>query len=335
MGNDKLIKREGLPTGKMVLSESETQALIEHSRKLFRDGMASFTYGVLNMAAACYNFVKFSLYERMGYNNLEAAVEEEFGMHPRNVRKYREIGEQMAVHFGGGAITQPMIKEQLEMTVYQSRLGFSKIHALARTQDGIQRLLTAKSDEDLEELMTSLKDGASEIRAEMDAKPKTALKAAMNKRYSQQNPPEQTDITVLFTATIRQIDELNRKYLQKLQAAVTSIPPDLLRTSLKYPKKAQAMWNALREMEARLTEIADIWPDQVGEVGKLLTQVREVVDNQPEPEPKKRQRRIHIPAQFEEVDGEIDVDTDKLGDGKKVAAEILRSMDPFREVEDE
>lgn len=326
MGTEKLIKRRGLPEGKMVLDQADVPMMLEHCRKMIRDGATSQIFGILNMAAALYNFNKFKLWKNTDdpYESFEDAVDGEFGISKRHAYRYAEIGEQISsVIAGGGCVTQRMIEEQMSRALYETRFGFRKIRELARTQDGIQRLLTAKNEEDLEELMTSLKDGAQEIRAEMDAKPKTALKSAMNKRYSMQNPPEQTDITILFSATIRQIDELNRKYLAKLQAAVTSIPPDMLRTSLKYPKKAQAMWNALREMEARLLEIAGIWPDQVGEVGKMLTQVRAVVDNQPVPEPRKRQRRIQIPDKIEAVDFE------ELGDGKAIADQIMKSLDPL------
>jgi hypothetical protein len=266
-------KKTGLPEGKLDLTETETRALIEHSKKLIRDGLISHVWSVLNIAAACYNVRKFRLFKEMAYDSFEDAIQQEFHLAKTQAHRYAEIGERLSDAFGGGCITQRMIQDRMERDVFESRLGFRQIHTLARTSEGIQRLLTAKSDQDIRDLLDDMHEGADAIRSELESKPKTALKSALSKRYDEMRPPTPTDLNMLFTAVARQIEDLNTKYLSRLRQACRALSADAYKGSSKYPRKAQRVWVLVREMNEMLREIAAQWPDMSEEARRLVSAV--------------------------------------------------------------
>jgi hypothetical protein len=328
MSANKLVEKRGLPQGKSILDDSERAAMAEHCRKLVRDGAASQIYGVLNIAAAMFNINQFELWKELDADSFVSLAQDQFGFNKTQAYRYVEIGSKLSDALGGGTVLQRQIESLMERQIFQTRQGlsFRQIHTLSKATDGMHRLLQAKSDDDLSGIISDLKKGANEIRAEIDSKPKTELKAAMSKRYSATNPPDQTDITVLFTALIRQLEEINTKYLRKLYDAVRAIPPEYLRNSKKWPAKAQQTWNQIRVMEELLAGVAEVWPDQVAMAHRMLESIGEALPPVT-PVQKLRKPRGFVDVQILDDDGE---------DPPQVSAQevddFMKSIDPSRNI---
>jgi len=315
MANEKLVKRSGLPIGKQHFTEPELRAAIDHTKKMVRDGYTGGLWSIINISAAMYNLSE-SLYSLMGYDSFEKAAESEFGLQRRQAFNYKQIGESLGTALGGGFIAQEVLKEKMRTHLYETRLGYRKMQLLAKSADGMQRLLDSKSEGDVTELIDDLNRGALEIEEEQQSKGSTPLKAAMRKQFGRSGAEVQ-DVVILIGACIRQVDELTDKYVSKLSSAVKSLPPDVMATRRKPAHKAQDLWNRLRRLQEALAPIAELYPDAVLQAQAMSEQALVYLDPAAvaagEPA-RKRKRRIpdlgKIPlASFETVSPQANDET--------------------------
>lgn len=257
---EKLVTRPPLPAGKTELeAPGERQAVWNHSMIMYRDSAVKVVEAYVMRAAAIYNINEFKLFRELGFDTFEQFCEGGLKLSRMHANRYRQIGEGLSDYLGGGVITMQMITDRVPAHVLKGKVTLEMLETLSKAEDGMTKLLTTKSDAEVQDVLDPF---VHTVKTKHQRESRTSDKRlAFSKKYTDMNPPTQSDLTMLLDGAERSCEK-NNQLLRKLRNAAQSYPnPDLLAKGSKYPARAARVYAKMRETIELYLALSEVIPD--------------------------------------------------------------------------
>lgn len=270
-------KKGELPAGKEALTDGEKQKMISHVKLLCTQGRVETVYAAMKMAIAIYDYKLFSLWQLEGFETLSDGYES-LGFTDRHARRYADFGEALAGFMGyaGKAVTFQMLEAAFPINTLSGKIGVNRLLELAEMHQQALLALEGKKDVTPEQAISGFRELINEASEVKSAKGRSDKQRTQSKRYGEDNPATQEQLTMLVNTSTRELHKVRARWISKLRDASTNYyKPEGLKESPKFRTSFTRFYSEVRDLLDAVYPMLDLVPDESKTIEYILERHRQ------------------------------------------------------------